>query len=106
MSNTYRRFEFLLPLRFNDGQAVPDDLIADTPLEVRQQFGAVSSETQIIRGLWQHEGKLYRDDLSRIFVDVPDTAESRQFFSDLKERVKIRFQQHDIWMTTHPIEVI
>ena len=29
-----RRYEILLPLRFNDGQAVPDALIADTLLEL------------------------------------------------------------------------
>jgi hypothetical protein len=52
MSSSYRRYEILLPLRFNDGQPVPDELIADTLLELRQQFGAVSSETQIIRGYW------------------------------------------------------
>ena len=42
----------------------------------------------------------------RIFVDVPDTAESRQFFVDYKERLKDRLKQIDIWMTTYPIEVI
>jgi hypothetical protein len=93
-------------VRFNDGQPVPDDLLADTLLELRQQFGAVSSETQIIRGLWQHEGQSYRDDLVRVFVDAPDVPESRQFFLDLKERLKARFQQLDIWMTTYPIEVL
>src|SRR6266853_123783 len=55
MSERLRRFELLLPLRFNDGQPVPDDLIADTLLELRQQFGAVSSETQVIRGIWEHQ---------------------------------------------------
>ena len=30
MSRSLRRYEILLPLRFNDGQPVPDDLIADT----------------------------------------------------------------------------
>ncbi|HZY84277.1 MAG TPA: hypothetical protein VFE78_05575, partial [Gemmataceae bacterium] len=44
----------LLPLRFNDGQPVPDGLIADTWLELEQRFGAVSSETQTIPGLWRH----------------------------------------------------
>jgi hypothetical protein len=29
MSASYRRFEILLPRRFNDGQQVPDELIAD-----------------------------------------------------------------------------
>jgi hypothetical protein len=55
MSAFSRRFEILLPRQFNDGQPVPDDLFAETLLELRQQFGAVSSETQIIRGLWQHK---------------------------------------------------
>jgi hypothetical protein len=30
MSRSLRRYEILLPLRFNDGQPVPDDLVADT----------------------------------------------------------------------------
>jgi hypothetical protein len=55
MSSAFRRFEILLPLRFNDGSAVPDEIIADTLLELEQRFGAVSSETQTIRGLWRHE---------------------------------------------------
>jgi hypothetical protein len=81
-------------------------LVGETLLELRQQFGAVSSETQIIRGLWQHEGQSYRDELVRVFVDVPDISESRQFFVDFKQRLKARFQQIDIWMTTYPIEVL
>jgi hypothetical protein len=32
MSTLSRRFEILLPMRFNDGQPVPDELIADTLL--------------------------------------------------------------------------
>ncbi len=51
MSRSLRRYEILLPLRFHDGQPVPDDLVADTLLELEQRFGAVSSETQTIRGL-------------------------------------------------------
>lgn len=106
MSNTYRRFEILLPLRFNDGQPVPPELIADTLLELEQRFGAVSSETQTIQGHWRNEGHLYRDDLSRIFVDVADAPESVQYFRELKERLKSRFKQVDIWMTAYPVEVI
>ena len=42
----------------------------------------------------------------RMFVDVPDLAENLQFFREFKERVKARFQQIDIWVTTYPIEVL
>lgn len=80
MSASFRRFEILLPRRFNDGRPVPDELIADTLLELEERFGAVSSETQIIRGLWRHEEQLFRDELIRVIVDTLDVPESRQFF--------------------------
>ncbi len=106
MSRSFRRYEILLPLRFNDQQPVPEELMVDTVLELRQKFGAVSSETHIIRGLWEHQGQSYRDELARIFVDVPDLPENRQFFEEFKEVLKTRFRQLDIWMTTHPVEVL
>lgn len=102
----HRRYEILLPLRFNSGQPVPDGLIAETVLELRQQFGAVSSETQVIQGQWQQEGELFRDELVRIFVDVEDTPENRSFFLALKERLKSKFQQLEIWLTSHVIDVL
>ena len=106
MSASFRRFEILLPRRHNDGEPVPDKLIADVLLELEGRFGAVSSETQIIRGLWRHDDQLFRDDLVRIFVDVPDGPECRQFFLEFKDRLKVTFHQLDIRMTTHAIEVL
>lgn len=106
MSRMVRRFEVLLPLRFNDGTPVPDNTIADTVLELEQQFGAVSCDTQTIRGQWRHEGQSYRDDLIRVFVDAADEPKNRQYFIECKERLKTRFRQIDIWMTTYLIEVI
>jgi hypothetical protein len=106
MSDSFRRFEILLPRRFNDGQPVPDELIADTLLLLEQRFGAVSCETQTIRGLWRHDEQLFSDELVRVFIDVPDIAESREFFVAFKEHVKTQFKQIDIWMTTYPIEVL
>jgi hypothetical protein len=106
MSASFRRFGILLPLRFNDGTKVPDELIADVLTELEDEFGAVSCETQTIRGLWRHEDSLFRDDLVRVFVDAPDIDESRLFFLHFKERLKDSFRQVDIWMTTYPIEVL
>jgi len=57
-----RRYEILPPLRFNDGQSVPDALISDTLLELENRFGAVSWETQIIRGRWRHEEEVDDED--------------------------------------------
>lgn len=106
MSASYRRFEILLPRRYNDGEPVPDELIADALFSIQKRFGAVSSETQTIHGLWSHEDQTYRDDLVRLFADVPDTPESRQLFLEFKERAKATFRQIDIWMTTYPVDIL
>jgi hypothetical protein len=105
MSSLQRRFELLLPQRFNDGTPVPDELVGQTILELRKQFGALSSETQIIRGIWENAGQSFRDELIRIFIDVADTPDNQQFFRDFKEQLKTRFQQIDIRITTYLIEV-
>lgn len=102
----HRRYEILLPLRFNDGREVPEALIVETLLDLRESFGAVSSESQIIQGQWQHGGEVYRDATMSVFVDVVDTAENRAYFVQLKERIKARFQQIDIWLTSYPIDVL
>ncbi len=106
MDHLFRRYEVLLPLKFNDGRPVPDEAINKTLRELEEQFGPVSCETQNIRGFWTSQGTAFRDDLIRLFVDVPDTAVNRQFFVEFKERLKERFEQLDIWLTTHPLDVI
>src|SRR5688572_22451299 len=103
MNSGYRRYEILLPLQFNDGNNVPDEFVGDALLELRRRFGAASSETQIIRGQWEHGGQLYFDDSLRIFVDVADSADNLEFFKSFKQALKQRFQQLDIWITSHPI---
>lgn len=100
------RYEILLPSKFNDGRAIPQELIAETLLELEWRFEAVSCETQVIHGLWRHGGKSYRDALARVFVDVADTPANRRFFVEYKEKLKHRFQQLDIWVTAHPVEVV
>jgi hypothetical protein len=101
-----RRYEILLPLLYNDGSPVPGALLAETFAQLRERFGAASWETQTVRGLWEHEGAIYRDNLTRFFVDVPDLPEHRAFFKDFKEQLKRRFNQLDVWITSHPVDVI
>jgi hypothetical protein len=69
-------------------------------------FGAVSWETQVIRGRWRHEEEVFSDDLMRVIIDVEDLPEHRQFFGVFKERLKVRFRQIEIYVTTHLIDVI
>lgn len=104
--SSLRRYEILLPLVFNDGNPVPESLLVETFGELRQRFGAASWETQTVQGAWESEGTLYRDNLTRFFVDVPDLPEHRQFFIEYKQKLKERFNQLDVWITSHLVDVI
>jgi hypothetical protein len=37
---------------------------------------------------------------------VPDLPEHRAFFREFKEKLKGRFRQLEIWITSHPLDVI
>jgi hypothetical protein len=93
-------------LLFNDGTPVPESLVAKTFSELRTKFGAASWETQTVRGAWEHAGAVYGDNLTRFFVDVPDLPEHRVFFKEFKTKLKQRFNQLDVWITSHPVDVI
>jgi hypothetical protein len=105
MSSRWRRFEVLLPLRFNDGRDVPGDWIAEAVLEIVDHFGAASYETQKVEGHWRHSGILYRDDLVRVVVDVPDSARNRQWMREFKDRWKVRLEQLELWLVSYRIEI-
>jgi hypothetical protein len=73
MGSKWRRYEVLLPLQFNDGRDVPAEWLADAVLEIVGQFGAASYEIQRIEGHWQQGVTVYRDNLVRLVIDVPNT---------------------------------
>jgi hypothetical protein len=101
-----RRYEIILPLQFNDGGTVPEELLWQTVEELESRFGAVSWDSQVVRGIWEHEGTVYRDNNSRLVLDVEDTQENRAYFTALKAALKSRFRQLDIWITSYIVDVI
>lgn len=105
MSSTWRRYELLLPLEFNDGRAVPPEWLAEAVLTIVDHFGAVSYETQKVEGHWRHGGVVYRDNLVRLVADVPDTPENRQWMRDFKEQWKSRLEQIDLWLVSYSIDI-
>ncbi len=105
MSTTWRRFEVLLPLKFNDGRDVPDELLAEALIEVRTRFNAVRYENQGIEGQWENEGILYKDELSCLIIDVPDTTKNRKWMKLFKAKWRERLQQEEIWMVSYRIDI-
>jgi hypothetical protein len=84
MSRKWRRFEVLIPVRFNDGREVPDDWLAEAFNEIVDHFGAAGFDTHRVQGRWRHEGVLFRDSLVRFVVDVADTLKNRQWMKRFK----------------------
>ena len=105
MSSKWRRYELLLPLRYNDGGEVPSEWLAEAVLEVVEHFGAASYETQKVEGHWRQGGVVYRDDLVRVVVDVPDSAKNHQWMKEFKSRWKMRLQQLELWLVSYRIEI-
>jgi len=95
----------MLPRQFNDGRDVPPEWISLAALEIGDQFGAVSYETQIIEGRWQQAGVVYRDNLARVYADMPDTKENRSWMKAFKKRWKEKLEQLDIWMISYRIDI-
>ena len=105
MPSKLRRFEVLLPLQFNDTRDVPPEWLADAVLEIVEFFGAASYETQKVEGHWRHGGVVYRDNLVKIVVDVPDSAKNRKWMREFKTRWKARLEQLELWVISYPIDL-
>jgi hypothetical protein len=84
---------------------VPAAELADAVLEVVSEFGAATYETQKVEGHWRHTGVMYRDNLVRLVVDVPDLAKNRRWMREFKARWKADLDQLELWMVSYRIEV-
>ncbi len=105
MKSKWRRYEVLLPRRFNDGRAVPNALLGEAVNEIIACFGAASFERFRVEGRWRFKGKLFQDILARLVVDMPDKRPNRQWMKRFKARWKTRLEQIEIWMVSYGIEI-
>lgn len=105
MNSKLRRFEILLPLQFNDGREIPSEMLAEAVLEIVENFGAASYETQKVEGHWRHQGILYRDNLVKIVIDAPDEESNREWMREYKARWKAKLEQLELWLVSYTIDV-
>jgi hypothetical protein len=106
---TKRRYEILLPAQYNDGREVMQACMhcfSETLMAVADQFGAFSYNPHSIMGVWTADGHQYHDELFRLTVDVEDTAQNRQFVTQLKAELRQRFEQLEIYVVAYPVEVL
>jgi len=102
---SFRRYEIILPTRYNDGSPVEEEHYLWAGEELADRFGAYTFEPQPLRGVWIHQGARYQENNLRVFVDVEDTPENAEFFNRFKEALKRRFRQIDIWIVSYEIRI-
>ena len=100
------RFEILLPLFYNDGRPIERDKFLLTDDELVERFGATTTDTVAVRGRWLYQSTLYQDQLIRVRLDLDDNPENWQAVRAVKETLKARFDQVDIWITAQRIEIV
>jgi hypothetical protein len=105
---TTRRYEVLLPARFNNGHEVAQtcmSCVPDTLMEVVDRFGALTFDPRPAHGVWTQLGMRYDDELFRLSLDVPDTDGSRHWIAMFKKELLRRFDQLEIYILSYPVEV-
>lgn len=100
------RFEILLPLYYNDGRSIEAEHFVATDDDLVRLFGSLSTETVVVRGKWTYQSTIFSDQLIRARVDVEDTPENLDTMRHFKETLKARFDQLDIWITAHRIDIV
>jgi len=60
----------------------------------------------VVRGRWLYQSTVYQDQLIRVRLDLVDNPDNWQAVRAFKETWKTRFEQLDIWITAHRIEVV
>ncbi len=103
-----RRYEILLPKKFNDGREVMHvcmECFPHTLMQVADQFGALSYQPQPIMGVWMTNGRRYDDELFKLTVDVDDTPESAMFIARFKAELLARFDQLEIYVASYVVEI-
>jgi hypothetical protein len=91
---------------YNDGRPIEREKFLQTDDDLVRRFGATSTDTVVVRGRWLYQSTLYQDQLVRVRIDAEDAPENWQAVREVKETLKARFEQLDIWITAHRVEVI
>lgn len=102
----WTRYEILLPLCYNDGRAIENEKFDQTNLDLIEAFAATTADTVVAVGSWRYRGTLYQDKLLRFIIDVPGAFAADGFFRSYKETLKSRFDQIDVWITSHEIQIL
>jgi hypothetical protein len=99
-----KEYVILLPLKFNDGEPVPPELVLQTRDDLVAHFGGASFDPGTVAGYWIHQRSLYSDELIRVRMSGSTSEADDEFIKRYKETLKERFRQEEVYVVAYPIE--
>jgi hypothetical protein len=107
MARSARRYDFYLPLAFNNGRLIPNEYFDQVERRLLVQFGGVTSLKRDfpMRGIWQGESQLYFDQVIVMTALDFRRAGSTRFVSGLKRDLLRQFDQLEILVTESSLRV-
>lgn len=107
MANKARRYDFYLPLTFNNGRPIPDERFDQIERRLLARFGGATSQQRAfpLRGIWQGATQLYLDQVIVMTVLDFRPSGSTRFVAHLKRDLLAEFDQEEILITESPLHV-
>ena len=102
---SFRRYEIILPTRYNDGAPVEAERIDLVVEELSNRFGGITFHPEHLRGVWLYQDEHFEESNVRLVVDVDDTPAAADFFVRYKQTLKQRFRQIDVWIISYDIRI-
>jgi hypothetical protein len=88
-----KEYELYVPLFFNDGTPVRDEVIDNIGERLLQHFGGCTFFPQPNKGLWKMGDVVFRDEIVIFRVLTAQVRSARRFFRQLKSELLRELQQ-------------
>lgn len=87
--------EILLPLSFNDGAAIPDEILGAIRDGLVERFGGLTAFTRSpAEGVWVSEDRAHRDDV--VVLEIMTDALDRDWWREWRRRAGRDLRQDEI----------
>ncbi len=111
MARPIRSIEIYLPRDYNNGSPIPESKYVSLQKELLKRFGGVTSvQRQFpLQGVWQSGAEVYHDRAVVFSVlDFRDETKAQclRYLTRLKNRIKKKFDQHEILITVTDLQAI
>ena len=101
-----KEYDLFIPLYYNDGTAIEPASFQNLQNRLLERFEGLTFFPQPNQGFWKFGNITYRDEIVIYRVISQDSAGSRAFLANLKERLKREFRQEEILIVERDVGLL